>query len=201
MTQINSCSVHACSQHLLSDTNDTVISINDHTTQRLLQHTPDAPELLPQHLPSRSEDMVKLLPPSHPSSDSEFSPRKVPIAKRSYQRLPHLQLPSASVRSSDKTSQKALEPTSSPESPTSTSTIETLTSTYSTPETPVSLSSPIVGVVDLTRNITTTSSGPVSHGGCSDIYQGELELTAPDGGAKEKNKIQVCTGLPGFTSQ
>lgn len=41
------------------------------------------------------------------------------------------------------------------------------------PLTPASLSSPIAGVVDLTNRIKTISSGPVAHGGLSDIYKGE----------------------------
>lgn len=40
------------------------------------------------------------------------------------------------------------------------------------PLTPASLSSPIAGVVDLTNRVKTTSSGPVAHGGLSDIYKG-----------------------------
>jgi hypothetical protein len=41
------------------------------------------------------------------------------------------------------------------------------------PLTPASLSSPIAGVVDLTNRVKTISSGPVAHGGLSDIYKGE----------------------------
>jgi len=80
--------------------------------------------------------------------------------------------------------------TYSPETPSSTSTSETLVSS-STPQTPVSLGSPIVGVVDLTPNMTTTSSGPVSHGGCSDIYRGELDVRRPDGDGKEKVQVAI----------
>ncbi|KAF8869271.1 hypothetical protein BD779DRAFT_763646 [Infundibulicybe gibba] len=49
------------------------------------------------------------------------------------------------------------------------------TSSSDSPETPASLSSPIVGVVDLTRAIRTISSSSVAAGGFSDIYEGEWE--------------------------
>ncbi|KAL0959123.1 hypothetical protein HGRIS_014417 [Hohenbuehelia grisea] len=46
------------------------------------------------------------------------------------------------------------------------------------PETPASLSSPVVGVVDLTKRIRTRSKDPLMHGGFSDIYMGEWEQDA-----------------------
>ncbi|KAK7457133.1 hypothetical protein VKT23_010433 [Stygiomarasmius scandens] len=52
---------------------------------------------------------------------------------------------------------------------------ESSISTTPSPETPASLSSPIVGVVDLTKHVKTTSNEPEFHGGYSDIYCGEWE--------------------------
>jgi len=49
---------------------------------------------------------------------------------------------------------------------------DSVTPQSESPETPASLSSPIAGVVDLTNRVKTVSSGPVAHGGLSDIYKG-----------------------------
>lgn len=59
------------------------------------------------------------------------------------------------------------------------------------PETPAStLSSPIAGVVDLTKNITTVSKFAVAHGGLSDIYVGEWLRTT--GNESASQKLTVC---------
>ena len=59
------------------------------------------------------------------------------------------------------------------------------------PETPAStLSSPIAGVVDLTKNITTVSKYAVAHGGLSDIYVGEWLCTT--GNEPAPQKLTVC---------
>lgn len=59
------------------------------------------------------------------------------------------------------------------------------------PETPASsLASPIGGVVDLTKNVTTVSKFAVAHGGLSDIYVGEWLRTTEDGPAPQK--LMVC---------
>lgn len=54
-------------------------------------------------------------------------------------------------------------------------------SNYESPVTPASLTSPITGVVDLTRSVRTISSSPVAHGGLSDIYKGEWDRGASEG--------------------
>jgi hypothetical protein len=53
------------------------------------------------------------------------------------------------------------------------------------PQTPASITTPIAGVVDLTKDVTTTSKFAVAQGGLSDIYMGEWYRTNVDGGAKE----------------
>ena len=59
------------------------------------------------------------------------------------------------------------------------------------PETPAStLTSPIAGVVDLTKNITTVSKYAVAHGGLSDIYVGEWLRTT--GNEPTPQKLTVC---------
>ncbi|RDB31079.1 putative serine/threonine-protein kinase drkC [Hypsizygus marmoreus] len=47
-----------------------------------------------------------------------------------------------------------------------------------TPDTPASLSSPITGVVDLTKSVKTLNSSPATTGGFSDIYRGEWTRTS-----------------------
>jgi hypothetical protein len=47
------------------------------------------------------------------------------------------------------------------------------TSQTVTPDTPVSLSSPIAGVIDLTSSVKTLNDSPATTGGFSDIYRGE----------------------------
>lgn len=53
------------------------------------------------------------------------------------------------------------------------------------PETPASITTPIAGVVDLTKHVATTSKFAVAQGGLSDIYMGEWYRTNGDGGEKE----------------
>lgn len=193
------------SQHVLSTTSDTIISTpNDHP-QQLLQPTP-SPSLYTNPVQLSNEDMAEPLPSTYCSSDQGITPRIVSpriTTKRSHQQLPQLSIPPEPLtklsshplvrnfqyeRLNDRAGVQGA--TYSPETPSSISTTETLVSS-STPQTPVSLGSPIVGVVDLTSNMTTTSSGPVSHGGCSDIYRGELEMRRPDGDVKEKMQVRI----------
>jgi hypothetical protein len=59
------------------------------------------------------------------------------------------------------------------------------------PETPAStLTSPIAGVVDLTKDVTTVSKYAVAQGGLSDIYVGEWHR--PTEGEPEQKKLVVC---------
>ena len=59
------------------------------------------------------------------------------------------------------------------------------------PETPAStLASPIGGVVDLTKNVTTVSKYAVAHGGLSDIYVGEWLRTTEN--EPTPQKLMVC---------
>ena len=61
-----------------------------------------------------------------------------------------------------------------PATPSSSNTSATTSSPPSdTPHTPSSATSPIAGVVDLTKNVTTISKDVAAHGGLSDIYKGE----------------------------
>lgn len=62
-----------------------------------------------------------------------------------------------------------------------------------TPETPASLSSPIVGIVDLTTYVKTISPVPLCHGGFCDIYLGEWErrLALNEGGEKTDTQVHV----------
>ncbi len=53
------------------------------------------------------------------------------------------------------------------------------------PQTPASLISPISGVVDLTKDVMTTSPFAVAHGGLSDIYLGEWHRRDADTGGIE----------------
>jgi hypothetical protein len=53
------------------------------------------------------------------------------------------------------------------------------------PQTPASITTPIAGVVDLTKDVTTTSKFAVAQGGLSDIYMVEWYRTNNDGGEKE----------------
>jgi hypothetical protein len=58
------------------------------------------------------------------------------------------------------------------------------------PQTPAStLTSPIAGVVDLTKNVTTVSKYAVAHGGLSDIYVGEWLRTTEN---EPPQKLMVC---------
>ncbi|KAJ7595485.1 kinase-like domain-containing protein [Mycena floridula] len=82
------------------------------------------------------------------------------------QHLPHLSIPSQRIRSSFPL------PSETPET-----------------ETPPSLGSPIVGVVDLTAFVKNIDSSPVTHGGLSDIYQGELERKSMDEDGRETSSI------------
>lgn len=62
------------------------------------------------------------------------------------------------------------------------------------PETPVSLSSPIAGVVDLTKHVKTISTYAVAQGGLSDIYKGEWYQSERDGdgGGSKEEVVVVC---------
>ena len=63
-------------------------------------------------------------------------------------------------------------------------------------ETPASLSSPLVGIVDLSRSVKTTESAPVTHGGFSDIYKAEWERTiSEDDGSTKVVLVPVCIFL------
>ena len=53
------------------------------------------------------------------------------------------------------------------------------------PQTPASIISPISGVVDLTKDVMTTSPFAVAHGGLSDIYLGEWHKRDTDTGEIE----------------
>lgn len=77
--------------------------------------------------------------------------------KASHQLLPHLSIPLHSTVTPI--------PSETPES-----------------ETPVSLNSPLIGIVDLSSAVKTTESAPVTHGGFSDIYKAEWERTLHDDG-------------------
>lgn len=57
------------------------------------------------------------------------------------------------------------------------------------PQTPASIISPISGVVDLTRNVMTTSPYAEAHGGLSDIYLGEWHRRDEDTGEIEIVKV------------
>ncbi|TFK31104.1 hypothetical protein BDQ12DRAFT_319570 [Crucibulum laeve] len=59
------------------------------------------------------------------------------------------------------------------------------------PETPATLSSPITGIVDLTRYLKTHSSSPVAQGGLSDIYKGEWERQSEEDGRKESVLVAI----------
>ncbi|KAF8896752.1 hypothetical protein CPB84DRAFT_1208283 [Gymnopilus junonius] len=64
------------------------------------------------------------------------------------------------------------------------------------PETPASVSSPIAGVVDLTKDVVTTSQEPVAQGGLSDIYLGEWYRSMDDDeGGMQKEKTVVAIKL------
>lgn len=192
------------SQHVLSTTDDTLITTSNGHPQQLLQPIP-SPSLYTYPVQPSNEDIAKSSPSSYSLSDQGITPHILPriATKRSYQQLPQLSIPPEPLlklssqplvrnfqyeRRNDRAGVQGA--TNSPETPSSTSTSETLVSS-STPQTPVSLGSPIVGVVDLTPNMTTTSSGPVSHGGCSDIYRGELDVRRPDGDGKEKVQVRI----------
>ncbi|PPR05804.1 hypothetical protein CVT26_010154 [Gymnopilus dilepis] len=58
------------------------------------------------------------------------------------------------------------------------------------PETPASVTSPIAGVVDLTKYVATTSKEAVAHGGLSDIYLGEWHRTEESWVAGEKEVVR-----------
>lgn len=58
-------------------------------------------------------------------------------------------------------------------------------------ETPVSLSSPIAGVVDLTKDVKTISTFAVAQGGLSDIYKGEWYQLVEDDCDGESKEIVV----------
>ena len=60
------------------------------------------------------------------------------------------------------------------------------------PETPVSLSSPISGVVDLTKYVKTISTFAVAQGGLSDIYKGEWDQSGRDCDDGSKEVVVVC---------
>lgn len=64
------------------------------------------------------------------------------------------------------------------------------------PQTPASITSPIAGVVDLTKDVTTTSTYSVAQGGLSDIYLGEWHHFNDITGSKEV--VQVCRSLLNF---
>lgn len=60
------------------------------------------------------------------------------------------------------------------------------------PDTPVSTTSPgVAKVVDLTKNITTTSVYAVAHGGLSDIYTGDWHRTDSENGKTEVVAVRV----------
>ena len=61
------------------------------------------------------------------------------------------------------------------------------------PETPASVTSPIAGVVDLTKYVATTSKEAVAHGGLSDIYLGEWYRTEESWVAGEKEVVRVSS--------
>jgi serine/threonine protein kinase len=63
------------------------------------------------------------------------------------------------------------------------------------PETPASVTSPIAGVVDLTKSVTTTSKYAVAHGGLSDIYLGEWHRTENEAEAGEMKVVVVAIKL------
>ena len=59
------------------------------------------------------------------------------------------------------------------------------------PETPAStVTSPVAGVVDLTKNVTTVSKYAVAQGGLSDIYRGEWHCPSED--ERGPQKLVVC---------
>jgi hypothetical protein len=65
-------------------------------------------------------------------------------------------------------------------------------SSSESPETPVSLSSPISGVVDLTKYVKTISTFAVAQGGLSDIYKGEWDQSGRDCDDGSKEVVVVC---------
>jgi len=71
-------------------------------------------------------------------------------------------------------------------------------------ETPATLGSPIAGVVDLTKSVTTTSPYAVAHGGLSDIYLGEWRRMDEDlaevPGAKRIVVVIINSVLPWYLS-
>lgn len=75
-----------------------------------------------------------------------------------------------------------------------TATPDSLSPQSESPETPLSLSSPIAGVVDLTKHIKTISTFAVAQGGLSDIYKGEWYQSERDceGESKEAIVVPVC---------
>ncbi|KAF8953878.1 hypothetical protein BDZ97DRAFT_572314 [Flammula alnicola] len=70
-------------------------------------------------------------------------------------------------------------------------TAEEITPQSDSPETPASVTSPIAGVVDLTRSVTTTSRYAVAQGGLSDIYMGEWHRAVDDAGVGEKITVAI----------
>ncbi|KAF8805661.1 hypothetical protein BYT27DRAFT_7192255 [Phlegmacium glaucopus] len=63
------------------------------------------------------------------------------------------------------------------------------------PETPASLSSPIAGVVDLTKHVKTISTYAVAQGGLSDIYKGEWHQSEMGCDGENKEVVVVAIKL------
>lgn len=68
------------------------------------------------------------------------------------------------------------------------------------PSTPLSLSSPIAGVVDLTKHVKTISMDAVAQGGLSDIYKGEWCQSGMDCDVGGSAEVVVVCCLFSFSS-
>ena len=153
------------------------MSYYPHCEDDLVRITEGDPCLSP--LPSfrpRSRTMINL-GQSHALDGEPFSlhsgslhPRRVVLPRSS---TPHLRL---------QVSIPGVLPTLAPRS---------LSPQSESPETPLSLSSPIAGVVDLTKDVKTISTFAVAQGGLSDIFKGEWYQRYCDGGRNEEVIVPV----------
>ncbi|THU98775.1 hypothetical protein K435DRAFT_521449 [Dendrothele bispora CBS 962.96] len=134
------------------------------------------PNSEPHSTPRHSDCTFVTASSNDPSRNTLTPPGPSGSMRPTRQGLPQLAIPNPRSLSSDLPASHSA--TSQSESPPSSDRLfghAHSESQSTTPETPASLSSPIVGVVDLTKNVRTTSTGPDFHGGYSDIYCGEWE--------------------------
>ncbi|KAF9550050.1 hypothetical protein CPC08DRAFT_326183 [Agrocybe pediades] len=152
--------------------------------------TPSTQPPLPQHGRKRSRTMVDLdptrlyVPGTSPSIHGMRNLRR----SVSHMRLGRLQLsiPSAETPATPRSAESLESESETPQTAESSPELET-------PAT--RLASPIAGVVDLTKHITTTSAYAVAHGGLSDIYLGEWHRGDEDGIENPQGKAIVVVAI------